>query len=454
MTTQFADCRGLPMTAADESAVEAYDRFVRRFMAHGADAAPLLKAVMDADPDLVLGHCVRGFCALILGRQELRKFARDSLADARRSLQARGGTGRERAYVDALAAFCDGSFTQASDRLDASLTSDPRDGYAVKLVHAVRFMLGDSDGMRRSTTQVLPAWDEATPDAGYVWGCHAFGLEETGAYDEAEALGRQAVACAPDDAWAFHAVAHVQEMRDRTQAGLAWLNSGAADLSATGNLAYHIAWHKALFLLDIKDYTGVLTLYDQAVRANQTDDFRDVTNGISLLSRLEGAGVDVGDRWTELADKAAHRVEDMALVFAALHYLIALIATERWDDANRQIEAMRAVAEHGTGDQARLFGSVGLPYATALLGSYGPHQATDAKKLLPCLPRMQAVGGSHAQRDVFFRIAVERLNAAGQTAIAQDLLTRRLQVRPNNVWAQERMVEIGSAQSAVTQAAE
>lgn len=442
------------MTAADEGAVQAYDQFVRRFMAHGADAAPLLKAVMDADPDLVLGHCVRGFCALILGRQELRKFARDSLTDARHSLEARGGTGRERAYVEALAAFCDGSFTEACDRLDASLAGEPRDAYAVKLVHGVRFMMGDPAGMRQSTARLLPAWDAATPDAGYVWGCHAFGLEETGAYDEAEALGRKAVAFARDDAWAFHAVAHVLEMRDQTQAGLDWLSSDAADLSATGNLAYHIYWHKALFLLDIKDYAGVLALYDQAVRANQTDDFRDVTNGISLLARLEGAGVDVGDRWTELADKAANRVEDMALVFAALHYLVALIATERWDDANRQIEAMRAVAEHGTGDQARLFGSIGLPYATALLGSYGPQQATDAAKLVPCLPLMQAIGGSHAQRDVFFRIAVDRLNAAGQTAIAQDLLAKRLELRPNNVWARDRMAAIASAQSAVTQAAE
>jgi hypothetical protein len=35
--------------------------------------------------------------------------------------------------------------------------------------------------MRDVVARALPAWDAGMPDYGYVMGCHAFGLEETGA---------------------------------------------------------------------------------------------------------------------------------------------------------------------------------------------------------------------------------------------------------------------------------
>ena len=42
---------------------------------------------------------------------------------------------------------------------------------------------------------------------------------------------------------------------------------------------------------------------------------------------MEFNGVDVGDRWQQLSDVAEQHVHDQELVFASLHYLIALSAT-------------------------------------------------------------------------------------------------------------------------------
>ncbi len=69
----------------------------------------------------------------------------------------------------------------------------------------------------------------------------------------------------------------------------------------------------------------MLRLYDEEIRAEPTDDYRDIANGASLLARLELAGIPVGSRWEELAAKAEARIEDRRLVFADLHYLLALI---------------------------------------------------------------------------------------------------------------------------------
>ena len=427
------------MTAANSEAVRHYDDFAIRFLAHGSDSPEPLKLAMDADPDLLLGHCARGFCSMILGRNELKAAARGSLAEARRSLKLRGGTSRERAYVDALAAFCDGWFHQAADILAESLRSAPLDGYGAKLVHAIRFMVGDADGMRQATTAILPAWRDDVRGTGYILGCHAFGLTETGEHTEAERVGRRALELAHDDAWAFHAVAHVFEARDQSTAGIAWLDSDAADISDTGNLAYHIAWHKAIVLLDFKDYERIFHIYDEQIRGQKTDDFRDLTNGVSMLLRLRFAGVDVGDRWNELIEKISNRADDTALGFAALHYLSALAENERWDDALRMLKAIR-IAAGDDGDQALVFRNVGLPFAESYYALIrGEHDLEETARLADCIPDLAMVGGSHAQRDVFVRIVADRLAACGDIARLRKLLTDRLDMRPQNVWATDML---------------
>ncbi|MEZ5666671.1 MAG: tetratricopeptide repeat protein [Alphaproteobacteria bacterium] len=445
MSEIFHDSRGLAMTAANAEAVRSYDAFVTRFMAHGADAAPRLKTVTDADPDLLLGHCARGFCALILGRQELRGAARESLAVARRVLAERGGTARERIYVEALAIFCDGWFASAANRLADALDRWPLDGYAAKLVHGIRFMIGDPAGMRRSTTALLPAWTDDVPGAGYLNGCHAFGLEETGDLADAERIGCHALDLAHDDAWAFHAVAHVYEARDDARGGLDWLDSGAADIAGTGNLAYHIAWHRALFLLDFNEFDGVLSVYDEKVRANRTDDFRDLTNGISLLVRLQAEGVDVGHRWDELVEKCVRRAEDTTLGFAALHYLMALVANDRWPEADRMIAAMQR-ATRAAGDQAPVFASAALPYGQAYCaGARNPADLGTARALAATLDALPMLGGSHAQRDVFVRQLIDRTAAAGADELCRRLLQVRLARRPVNAWALGRLARLQDA---------
>jgi len=179
--------------------------------------------------------------------------------------------------------------------LDESLRTHPEDALALKLVQAVRFVLGDAMGMRSSIESVLPAY--ATHEfAPYVNGCYAFALEETG------------VLRANDDAWGVHAVAHVFDMTNRTQEGVTWLSSQPETWAHCNNFRYHVWWHLALFHLDRGDYAEALRLYDAEVRQDRTDDYRDISNAASLLSRLEIEGVDVGDRWDEMAAICENRI--------------------------------------------------------------------------------------------------------------------------------------------------
>ena len=138
--------------------------------------------------------------------------------------------------------------------------------------------------------------------------------------------GRRAVELCPDDIWAGHAVAHVCEMEDRIEDGLRWLDEASGGWKGANNFAFHVAWHRCLFLLDLGRDDEALALYDRDVRPESSDELLDITNAVSLLWRLEQLGVDVGGRWEELAIRSAKRGEDHMLAFGDVHYAMALAA--------------------------------------------------------------------------------------------------------------------------------
>ena len=66
------------------------------------------------------------------------------------------------------------------------LLHHPTDMLALKLAHDCYFYLGYQPLIRDSIARVIPEWKSSTPLYGYLFGMHAFGLCETGRYDESE----------------------------------------------------------------------------------------------------------------------------------------------------------------------------------------------------------------------------------------------------------------------------
>lgn len=395
-------------TTDHPDAVAAFERATEEVAAHGPGAGAAIAEALTADPDLVAGHCLKGFAALILARSELRFAAEAALLAAEEALTVKsGGSEDEILMVFALRRAIEGQFRAAADLLEAITEARPTVFLPFKVAHALRFMAGDLAGMLSRAEVLAPAYDSALDGYGYFLGCRAFALEEAGQYDIAERLGRAAAAAEPRDAWGIHAVAHVYEMCHRSDDGIAWLQAHRATARRCNNFAYHLAWHEALFHLELGELEVTLNLYDCDIRAHATDDFRDVANAASLLWRLREQGADVGTRWAELADLARYRQSDGSLMFAALHHLLALLATSDLTAADACV-AMIADRATGSDEQARVAAKVARDLAETLLrAKRGLLPQVDLAELAQSLPLL---GGSHAQRDVFLR-ALARIAA-------------------------------------------
>ena len=435
------DTRGLAQTAASAEAMRAFDATVEAYLGFRLATGDRLKETLTLDPAMPLAHVLKGCFLLLFAKRGLAQRAEKALGDAKAAGAEAGLTPREAQHLAALETWLSGDMAAAAECYDAILLNHPHDIVALKLAQYLHFYLGAAAAMRGSVARPFHAWREDMPGYGYVLGLKAFALEETGDYAAAEATGREAVARNPGDIWAAHAVAHVMEMQDRPAEGAPWIDGLESHWAGCNNFAYHVYWHRCLFLLEQGRSDEVLAHYDTKVRGDLSEEYLDISNAVALLWRLEQRGVDVGERWAELAEKSARLGEDHMLVFADAHFMMASAAAGRPGEAESLLESLERFAT-GYGTEADVAHEVGLPLCRAVLahrrGRYG--EAVDA--LLPHRAALNRIGGSRAQRDLFEQLLIDAAINGGKPALARALLSERADIRRANAWNRQMAASI------------
>lgn len=449
--TQIDIC-ACPVTLNSSSALEDWNGVILGLLSHGTQTPVHLGRLMDAEPNFAMGHAARGLFCLMTGRAEVITAAREALASAQTCAAQTAITEREHAWITALSHWLNGQPTAAIAAVEDVLRTLPHDTLSAKLSHGIRFMLGDSNGMRRSVERVLGAHGKDHACYGYLLGCHAFTLEETGEYARAETTGREGLVYAKDDAWGLHAVAHVYDMTARPDSGIALIEENTTAWQGSNNFRYHVWWHKALLHMERGELDVALGLYDAQIRADKTDDYRDISNATSLLKRLELEGMDIGHRWEELANFSENRVEDGCLVFADLHYLLALTGADRGPAR----DAMAARFARDATQSGEMNARVDDPGTAALAGlnafSEGRYDAA-FRNLAAARPQMPTIGGSHAQRDVFERMTIDAGLRAGCYDATAAILQERQTLRGGHIdrFAATRFEKLNTARGIAAQ---
>jgi tetratricopeptide (TPR) repeat protein len=404
------DIHGLPISTGSEGAA-AFDRALMGYLKYRADAGERLAQVFTADGEFGLAHCLKGYFAMLSYKQANVPVAAEAAQTARR-LSAHA-TPREQAHVAALDAWIGGDLDRALGTWEQILSEHPLDVLAFRLAHFNNFWLGRPADMRASVERVKPKWARDLPGYGTILSCHCFSHEECGDYATAEPSGRAAIEIDPGDVWGTHAVAHIMEMQGRHAEGIAWLDELERNWDGAANLVHHLWWHRALFHLERREFDAVLDLYDRRFRnlagpltLAQPDLYIDVQNAASMLFRLELLGIDVGNRWTEVADKGEARIGDCLSAFTLPHWMMALAASGRDVAARRMLDAMRACGK-GEGAVAKIVGQVAVPVCEAVLAHRKGDHKCAVELMRPILGEMYRLGGSHAQQDVLMQLFLD-----------------------------------------------
>ncbi|WP_417598160.1 tetratricopeptide repeat protein [Pararhodobacter oceanensis] len=423
---------GNPISDRDPQVIAGLNDFIQGFLAYQTQAVTLLGFV-DDHPESCLTNTYAGFLWMFLEAPE----APEKAAPYRDRALAAAGTPRERANAQVLAAWVAGDIPLTIRLCEEIARAYPSDLVAIKLAQYHLFNLGDAAGMLRLALHALPEGDTAP----YVHGMIAFGYEQCHLMQEAEAAARRALQIEPSDPWAHHALAHVMLTQGRIDEGIAFMESVAPMWEGLNSFMHtHNWWHLALFYISRDRQTDALRVYDAHVWACEKDYSQDQVGAVSLLARLEFAGIDVGDRWQEVAARIAARGADTVSPFLTLQYLYALCVAGV-PEAEALMAAIEARAQEPSHDQAA-WAEVALPSARGIVARAAGDMATAARELGRALPRMGEIGGSHAQRDFFEQVHLDALIGAGALSTAQQVLEMRRTYDPMGIPLNRQLAQI------------
>ena len=278
---------------------------------------------------------------------------------------------------------------------------------------------------------MLPAWDRDNPLKSFVLGLYAFGLEETGDLKRAEDFGREALAHNRRDAWATHALAHVMETANRHEEGVAFLKSTRTDGRRPISWPTTTAGTSPSFLSSRASSTTFSPTSTASRRPNwQTMRRSTASMRLSLLWRLELAGVDVGNRWAPVADTSMAHVDDHLLAFNDLHCAFAAARSHDPDHVVRFTRSLDDYERLGQGDNRLVTVEVGRRLIDGVLAFAGENFARAVEAILPVRKDAVRVGGSHAQRDIVNLTLIAAAERSGQRGLARALLNERAGFRP------------------------
>jgi hypothetical protein len=423
------DQRGVATSSDNARSIEAFERALLSFNTYLGDPVATIDQALEADPDFVMGHALRGWIHVSMWERSVVGEVENAVARLR-ALDGRSND-RERQHARALGLWASGDWDGARSALDRLSAETPRDLVALQIGHLADFYHGDRDNLRGRIARALPAWTRSDPGYGFLLGMLGFGLEECGAYADAEQSARHALDLDPTDSWAHHAVAHVLEMQARQDEGIAFAEGRTPHWAQPDNaFRFHNWWHTALFHLDQGRTERVLDIYDAGVRSDATGIQLMLLDAASLLWRLHLQGLNVGDRWEELGAWYAGDSEDGFYAFNDVHAITVFVATGRTVECAERLAAMEAAAE-GRGANAAMARSVGLPVGRALQ-AFGQERYGDAvDHLMPVRYHAHAFGGSHAQRDFIHRTLIEAAIRAGRQPLATALSNERTFLKPD-----------------------
>jgi hypothetical protein len=426
---KHTDAAGHDLSGATADGIAHFEAAAHQFRCYIGDPLATVDAALAAAPQMVMAHVLKAYLHL-LGTEP------GGLAVARECHAAAAGlaaTDRERGHLQAVRLLAEGRWRAAGRVLEDVSIAHPRDALALQAGHQVDFFRGDSRMLRDRIARALPAWSPSVPGYHALLGMHAFGLEETGDYARAEAQGRAAVELQRRDTWAWHAVAHVMEMRNRPADGIAWMTADADAWSEDSFFSVHNWWHLALYHLELGAVDEVLRLFDGPVFGRRSTVVLEMIDASAMLWRLHLRGVDVAGRFAELADLWAPLATAGNYAFNDLHAMVAFVGSGRANEQRAVLDTQRAVLD-GTvavsADNVEFTREVGHAAARAIQAFGHGRYAECIDLLRPIRHIASRFGGSHAQRDLLDLTLIEASRRGGFDALATALVDERLAVRP------------------------
>ena len=187
--------------------------------------------------------------------------------------------------------------------------------------------------------------------------------------------------------------------------------------------------------MEFNDVDAVINSFETEFWQEPSEDNIDICNSSSMLMRLEILGINVKTRWEPIAEIATKRTKARLRPFDDLHFLMTLVMSERFVEADELLSLMQDFVANSDKEEVTLNGIyevAAIPVGQALISYAKGDYGTVVDTMIEARYSMRVLGGSCAQRDVWVRMLIDSAIKSGRTKVAISLLAERLAAQPSS----------------------
>ncbi|XP_052101537.1 tetratricopeptide repeat protein 38-like [Mytilus californianus] len=460
MRTNWRDCKawidaGLPLSTTSNEACKLYDASVTQ--ASGMYDEPSVggleestKKMLEADPKFVMGHVFAN--NLCLGGPEkplhLNTDLKTKMDTLNALVQESQITDRERKHVNALNVQAQGKHYAAVKLWEDILVDYPTDLLASRQAFLAMINLGMPKENKDITTRVLPSYKKDTPGYSIILSWQAFCLEENNFYDLAEKTAKRCLEIERHETYATHALSHVYLMQGQHEKGIEFILSTENDWSRACYLACHNYWHLSLAYAEKGDFSEALGIFDTQIgpRTKKSKSDFNLTDATGLLYRLKLEGVDVGNRWSVLDETCDVYMYAHGRMFTEANLLLSCCHNQ---DKSKRYKLLESLKQYGKNDpedwdSKTIVAEVGIPLCEGILAFEDGDYSKAVDLLYPIRYEIIKIGGSDAQRDVFYQLLIHstlRSPKQEHNRLGRMLLRERRVAKENDSWTDRLLAQ-------------
>ena len=413
---------GQGITSQSARAVELYDDAVEMMFALQSGGGALIDAALELDPEFALGHCAKARALAGIGDGA---GARDCAARGR-DLAAHLPD-RERGHAEIVSLVFHGESKAALDAVREHATAYPRDAVPLSFALGVYglFGFGGFKDFRERQVELLQTVAHAYgQDDWWFLASYGWALVEVGRSDDGIPMLDRALALRPDNANAAHGRAHGYYEQGAVQEGEAFIEAWLPGYDRGAILHAHLAWHLALFALQLGDVDRAREIYLDSIRpsVSRTLPMFTMIDSASFLLRASLAGCDVKPQlWEEVRRLVEERFSKPGIPFVNTHLAMAYAGVEDHDAIKRLERGVVALIDEGKQPS----GSVVADLCSAIAAYCRGRHRDAAQVFCRVIPELTRLGGSNAQRDVYIDLAVSANVQAGNFEAAREVARQR-----------------------------
>src|SRR5262249_37795664 len=262
-------------------------------------------------------------------------------------------------------------------------------------------------------------------------------------YRRSKKIARRALVLDPRHAGAIHVIAHVMEMQGRAREGLEFLATTGSAWMDTTSISVHLAWHRALFHLDVDDPASALAVYDAQIANMEDAELSDLADASALLWRLYLRNVRLGERWPSLAGRWEIQTLNNVRPFYIVHAMMAFAATGRQAAAQRLFDEWSQVQMQGA-YASYAENALIQPLCKSLLAFAHGDYASCVELLVRVRHLANHCGGSLAQCDLVHLTVIEAALRARNANVARALVAERTAQKPSSRFNQQLQRRLAS----------